>query len=241
MTTNASQLEDKAEALALAGMKRINISLDSLEPETFARVTRGGDLTRTLAGIEAAKAAGLKVKINMVALKNDNASELPAMIEWAHAGGMDVSLIEIMPLGETGENRRDQYISLEAIRAELTLYWDLLPTTTQSAGPSRYVHIPQTGGKLGFITPMSQNFCDSCNRVRVSCTGQLYLCLGHENKVDLRILLRQNPLEPENLRIEKLQTAIQKALEQKPLRHDFVAQADGRQPRLSRHMSLTGG
>ena len=234
LTTNGTRLSEHAAALAAAGIKRINVSLDSLDPRTFARLTRGGDVTRVIAGIDAALAAGIKVKLNIVALALDNAEELPALIAWAHARGMDASLIETMPLGEIEQDRTDQYLPLTGVRAALERYWTLEPIADRSCGPARYVRVAETGGKLGFITPLSNNFCAACNRVRLTATGLLYMCLGHEDHADLRTPLRDGVSDGE------LDAIIVKAIARKPEKHDFqILRGSG--PVLTRPMSRTGG
>ncbi|MGB8631870.1 MAG: GTP 3',8-cyclase MoaA, partial [Xanthobacteraceae bacterium] len=190
LTTNGSQLEKYARDLAAAGIRRINVSLDTLDAEKFHAITRWGALDRVLAGIDAASAAGLKIKINTVALKHVNDDEFPRLIEWAHGHGMDLTLIEVMPLGEVGEGRLDQYLPLSLVRARLSERYRLIDLDDRTGGPARYVRVAETGGRLGFITPLTHNFCESCNRVRVTCTGTLYMCLGQEDAADLRKPLR---------------------------------------------------
>jgi len=234
LTTNGTQLARHAQALAGLGIKRINVSLDSLDADLFRRLTRGGDLAAVLAGIEAARAAGLAVKINAVALRDDNAAALPGLIEWAHGLGMDVTLIETMPMGEIEQDRTDQYLSLTELRATLSSFWTLTDLPLSTGGPARYVRVKETGGRLGFITPMSHNFCESCNRVRLTCTGTLHTCLGQEDATDLRAILRGGGAAAE------LQTAIRAAVWAKPAGHDFhIARGEG--PAVARHMSMTGG
>ena len=235
LTTNGTQLPRFAEALAGHGVRRLNVSLDSLDPDVFRRVTRGGDLNQVLAGIAAAKAAGIKVKINTVALKGDNARELPNMIRWAHDEGLDITLIETMPLGEIEEDRTDQYLSLAAVKADLESFWSLTPLPDRTAGPARYVRVEETGGKLGFITPLSHTFCESCNRVRVTCTGTLYMCLGQDDQADLRAPMRTDATDA------SLTAAIREALARKPKGHDFHIERRGEAPAVRRHMSTTGG
>ncbi len=236
LTTNGTRLSEFAADLARLGVRRINVSLDSLDPATFARITRGGDLSKVLAGIEAARAAGLKVKLNTVALRNDNARAIPGMIEWAHAKGLDLTLIETMPLGEIEEDRTDQYLSLADVRQELESFWTLTPIGERTGGPARYVRIEQTGGRLGFITPLSHNFCESCNRVRLTCTGTLFMCLGQDDQADLRAPLRAHPGDD-----GPLHAAIREALTRKPKGHDFVIERRGAAPAVARPMSATGG
>lgn len=238
LTTNGTQLESHADMLARNGVKRINVSLDSLKEDQFERITRRGKLPQVLAGIDAALEAGLKIKINTVALKHENAAEIPEMIEWAHSKGLDLTLIEVMPLGDTGEDRIDQYIPLPMIQDELSRKWDLTPLaeTGSNGGPSRYVRVAQTGGKLGFITPLTNNFCAGCNRVRVTCTGRIYMCLGQDDHIDLRAALRDSDTPDRDL-----DACLDRALLKKPERHDFRIEHRGQTPALPRHMSVTGG
>ncbi len=235
LTTNGSQLPRFAEELAACGVKRINISLDTLDAEKFRAVTRWGDLAKVLAGVDAARAAGLRVKINAVALKGVNEDEIPSLVEWAHGRGMDLSLIEVMPLGEIGPERVDQYLPLSLVRARLAQRFRLEDIDYRTGGPARYVRVGETGGRLGFITPLTHNFCEGCNRVRVTCTGTLFMCLGQEDSADLRTPLRAS--EADGL----LQAAIDEAISRKPKGHDFVIDRRTRQPALARHMSMTGG
>ncbi len=232
LTTNGTQLVQHAQGLADAGVKRINVSLDTLDAATFKRLTRGGDLSKTLAGIEAAKAAGIAVKINTVALKADNAAELPALIQWAHAGGMDITLIEAMPMGEIGADRTDQFLSLATVRDQLASFWTLEELPLNTGGPARYLRVRETGGRLGLITPLTHNFCEACNRVRLTCTGVLHTCLGREDANDLRAVIRAGASDLE------LQAAIREAIAGKPQGHDFVI---GERASVSRAMSTTGG
>ena len=234
LTTNGTRLADHAPDLARLGVRRINVSLDTLKPDLFKRLTRGGDLAQVLAGIETARAAGIAVKINTVALKSDNAAELPALIAWAHGQGMDLTLIETMPMGETGEDRTDQYLSLAKVRQDLESFWTLTDLPLSTGGPARYVRIAETGGRLGLITPLSHNFCEACNRVRLTCTGVLHTCLGQADEADLRAVLRGGA-GPEGL-----EDAIRMAIDAKPKGHDFRI-ARGAAPALARHMSRTGG
>ena len=232
MTTNATRLKHFAYQLADCGIKRINISLDTRDPIMFRYLTRGGDLNVVLEGIETARAAGLAVKINTVALRELNEKELPELIAWAHADGMALTLIETMPLGEVdGASRLDHYLPLGEVRQKLAQRWSLQDLSITSGGPARYVSVKETGGRLGFITPLTQNFCASCNRVRVTCTGRLYACLGGEDFVDLREPLRQGVA---------LSPFLEKALREKPERHNFTPETL-HQPTLKRHMSVTGG
>ena len=235
LTTNGTRLAEHAEELAAAGVRRINVSVDSLDPATFARLTRGGDLGRVLAGIEAAQAAGIRIKINIVALSGANEDELPELIAWAHAGGMDASLIETMPLGEIEQDRTDQYLPLTTVRAGLEERWTLEPLDVRSCGPARYVRVAETGGKLGFITPLTHNFCASCNRVRLTATGILYMCLGQDDHADLRTPLREGASALE------LEEVILGAIARKPEKHHFLIEQRNARPALARPMSRTGG
>ena len=235
LTTNGSQLEKYAAELKGHGVERINVSLDTLDPEKFRAITRWGDLGKVLSGIDAALAAGLKVKINAVALKGVNEDEIDALLAWAHGRGMDLTVIEVMPLGDIGEDRLDQYLPLSMVRARLAERYTLQDIDYQTGGPARYVRVKETGGRLGFITPMTHNFCESCNRVRITCTGTLYMCLGQDDAADLRTPLRAS--ESDNL----LHDAIDEAIARKPKGHDFVIDRRHRRPALSRHMSVTGG
>ncbi|MBW8880834.1 MAG: GTP 3',8-cyclase MoaA [Asticcacaulis sp.] len=239
LTTNGTLLESAAPRLAAAGVRRINVSCDSLKPEVFKRITRGGDLGKVLGGIETAQSAGIRIKLNVVALGQDNRADLADIIAFAHGRGMDVSLIETMPLGEI-DGREDQFVSLKDVLAELRSFWQVEGTSETTAGPSRYYRITETGGRLGLITPLSENFCDTCNRVRITCTGQLYMCLGQDDHVDLRAPLRDDPTDV------ALAAALDTALAIKPRAHDFyIDQANLARPervyRPSRTMSLTGG
>ena len=235
LTTNGTQLTRFADALATQGVKRLNVSLDSLNADEFRRITRGGDLAQVIAGVDAAQKAGIAVKINTVALKGSNADDLPAMIQWAHGRGLDITLIETMPLGEVEEDRTDQYLSLTSVRSELESFWTLTPLLDRTAGPARYVRVEETGGKLGFITPLSHTFCESCNRVRVTCTGELYMCLGQDDRADLRAPLRADPTDA------ALNAAIREAISRKPKGHDFKIERRGAAPAVTRSMSTTGG
>jgi GTP 3',8-cyclase len=234
-TTNGSQLPKYAHELAGHGVKRINVSLDTLDPDKFRAITRWGELDKVLAGIEAAQAAGLKVKINAVALKGVNEDEISSLVAWAHGRGMDLTLIEVMPLGDVGEGRLDQYLPLSMVRARLAERYTLNEIDYRTGGPARYVKVTETGGRLGFITPLTHNFCESCNRVRVTCTGTLYMCLGQEDAADLRTPLRAS--EGNHL----LDAAIVEAISRKPKGHDFVIDRRHQRPALSRHMNVTGG
>jgi cyclic pyranopterin phosphate synthase len=236
LTTNGTRLTEFASELARLGVRRLNVSLDSLDPDTFRRITRGGDLAKVMAGIDAALDAGLRLKINTVALKEDNAGDLPAMIEWAHGKGLDLTLIETMPLGEIEEDRTDQYLPLSQVRQTLESFWTLEPLADRTAGPARYAKVAETGGRLGFITPLSHNFCESCNRVRLTCTGTLYMCLGQDDSADLRAPMRAHPGED-----GPLHAAIREALTRKPKGHDFRIERRGAAPAVARPMSATGG
>jgi cyclic pyranopterin phosphate synthase len=236
LTTNGTRLAEFAPELARLGVRRVNVSLDSLDAEAFRRITRGGELGQVTAGIDAALAAGLKVKINTVALKQDNGSKIAGMIQWAHAKGLDLTLIETMPLGEIEEDRTDQYLSLAEVRQELESFWTLVPLGDRTGGPARYARVEETGGKLGFITPLSHNFCESCNRVRLTCTGTLYMCLGQDDQADLRAPMRAHPSDD-----APLHAAIREALARKPKGHDFRIERRGERPAVSRPMSTTGG
>jgi len=236
LTTNGTRLAQHAEDLARHGVRRVNVSIDTLDPERYRRITRGGDLAQVLAGLEVAQAAGIDVKINAVALKADNESELADMVRWTHARGMGLTLIETMPLGEIEADRTDQYLSLGEVRAGFEREWTLTPMAKRTGGPARYVRVEETGGVLGFITPMSHTFCEACNRVRVTCTGDLFLCLGQEDKADLRSVLRAYPGDD-----GPLSDAIRAAIAIKPKGHDFRIDGPGAAPAVSRPMSMTGG
>ena len=235
LTTNGSQLARYAHELRDCGVRRINVSMDTLDPAKFKAITRWGDLDKVLAGIEAARSAGLAVKINAVALKNMNEDEIPALMVWAHRQAMALTLIEVMPMGDIGEGRIDQYVPLSLLRARLAKQYTLTDLEDDTGGPARYVHVGETGGKLGFITPMTHNFCESCNRVRITCTGTLHTCLGHEDASDLRRPLRASA---DN---ELLSAAIDRAIGLKPKGHDFIIDRRHNRPSVSRHMSVTGG
>jgi GTP 3',8-cyclase len=235
LTTNGSQLSRFANELADCGVRRINVSLDTLDADKFRAITRWGDIDKVLAGIEAARAAGLAVKINAVALKNLNEDEIPALMRWAHSKGMGLTLIEVMPMGDVGAGRLDQYVPLSLLRARLAQQFTLTDLDESTGGPARYVRIAETGGKLGFITPMTHNFCESCNRVRITCTGTLHTCLGHEDASDLRKPLRTSPDD------DLLAAAIDRAIGQKPKGHDFIIDRRHNRPSVNRHMSVTGG
>ncbi len=235
LTTNGSQLSRFAQELADCGVKRINVSLDTLDPQKFRAITRWGDLSKVMEGIEAAAHAGLKIKLNAVALKGFNDVELPAMIRWAHGRGMDLTVIETMPMGEIDADRTDQYLPLSLLRADLERTFALTDVPYKTGGPARYVEVAETGGRLGFITPLTHNFCESCNRVRLTCTGTLYMCLGQEDAADLRTPLRASEGN------ELVGHAIDEAIGRKPKGHDFVIDRTTRRPAVSRHMSVTGG
>ena len=233
LTTNATQLERHADALAMSHLCRINVSLDTLQGDRFARLTRGGDITCTFKGIEAARRAGIGIKINTVALKGENEDEIPAMIEWAHDQGFDLTLIEVMPVGDVGSDRADQFLPLTAIRDRLEERWTLTDLPDSTGGPARYVRIAQTGGRVGFITPLTSNFCAGCNRIRMTCTGTLHTCLGHDDDLDLRGALRTGGPDA----VDRL---IDMAMAIKPEAHDFSI-ARGTAPAVARNMARTGG
>lgn len=235
LTTNATQLHHYAARLKSAGVQRINVSLDTLDPRLFEKLTRRAALPDVLAGIETALNAGLKIKINTVALAGANEMEIPDIIAWAHARGVDMSLIEVMPMGDVGADRLDQYTPLSEIRKRLAEQWTLSPLALQTGGPSRYVKVEETGGVLGFITPLTENFCDGCNRVRLTCTGRLYMCLGQNDAYDFRALLRAGANAAE------LDDAIGRAIAHKPWGHDFSMAKRNAAPAVPRQMSVTGG
>ncbi|WP_292895978.1 MULTISPECIES: GTP 3',8-cyclase MoaA [unclassified Nitratireductor] len=235
LTSNGSQLERFAGELADCGVKRINVSIDTLDPDKFHAITRWGRLEKVMRGIDAAEEAGLKIKLNTVALKGFNEDEIPAMLRWAHGRGMDMTVIETMPMGEIDGDRTDQYLPLSLLRAQLERQFTLKDIPFKTGGPARYVEVAETGGKLGFITPMTHNFCESCNRVRITCTGMLYMCLGQDDSADLRAALRAS--EGNDL----LATAIDSAIARKPKGHDFIIDRRTNRPSVSRHMSVTGG
>ena len=235
LTTNGSQLPNYAVELKAHGVERINVSLDTLDSDKFRAITRWGELDKVLAGIDAAQAAGLRVKINAVALRGVNDDELPALMEWAHGRGMDLTIIEVMPLGEIGEERLEQYLPLSMLRARLAERYTLSDLDYRSGGPARYMRVEETGGRLGFITPLTHNFCESCNRVRLTCTGTLYMCLGQEDAADLRAPVRASEGN------DALNAAIDAAIARKPKGHDFVIDRRHKRPALARHMSVTGG
>jgi cyclic pyranopterin phosphate synthase len=234
LTTNASQLARFAAELSACGVKRINVSLDTLHPEKFRAITRGGDFHQVMAGIDAADRAGIRLKINTVALRGINEDELFDLIDWAHSWGFDLTLIETMPMGEVGIDRTEHYLPLSLVRARLSERLMLEDIPYRTGGPARYVKVGETGGRLGFITPLTHNFCDTCNRVRVTCTGTLYMCLGQEDSADLRAPLRTSEAD------DLLLTAIDEAIARKPKGHDFVIDR-ARGPSIARPMSVTGG
>ncbi len=236
VTTNGTQLAKMADDLHAAGVRRVNVSLDTLDPARFAAITRWGKLEQTLDGIFAAKAAGLAVKINAVALKGVNEEEFDAMLAWCGEHGFDLTLIETMPLGDITGDRTDQYLPLSAVRARLRRTWTLEETSYRTGGPARYYGVKETGRRIGFITPLTHNFCESCNRVRLTCTGTLYMCLGQEDAADLR-----RPLRDPGVDEAGLQDAILEAIARKPKGHDFVIDRRHNRPALARHMSVTGG
>jgi cyclic pyranopterin phosphate synthase len=236
LTTNGSQLARYAGELADCGVRRVNVSIDTLDPKKFTAITRWGRLDQVFEGLAAAKAAGLAIKINAVALKGINENEFDGMIEWCGNEGFDLTLIEVMPMGDIGgENRVDQYLPLSLVRARLAQRWTLEDIDYRSGGPARYVHIAETGRRLGFITPLTHNFCESCNRVRLTCTGTLYMCLGQDDAADLRQPLRASPEDG------LLDGAIAEAIARKPKGHDFIIDRRHQAPAVSRHMSVTGG
>ena len=235
LTTNGSQLAKYAHELSAHGVRRINVSVDTLDAAKFHAITRWGDLAKVKEGIAAAQSAGLAIKINAVALKGVNDGEIPEMIRWAHGEGMDLTLIETMPLGDIDGDRTDQYVPLSRVRAELMEQFTLEDIAHKTGGPARYVKVKETGGRLGFITPLTHNFCESCNRVRLTCTGTLYMCLGQEDAADLRTPLRASEGN------ELLRLAILEAIGRKPKGHDFIIDRDHNKPAVSRHMSVTGG
>ncbi|TRL36897.1 GTP 3',8-cyclase MoaA [Rhizobium straminoryzae] len=234
LTTNGSQLARHAAELYECGVRRINVSLDTLDAEKFRAITRWGDLSKVMEGIEAAQKAGLKIKLNAVALKGFNDHEIPEMLRFAHGRGMDLTVIETMPMGEIDEDRTDQYMPLSELRGRLEETFSLEDIAYKTGGPARYVTVKETGGRLGFITPMTHNFCESCNRVRLTCTGTLYMCLGQNDAADLRTALRASQDDA------YLSAAIDEAITRKPKGHDFIIDRNNR-PAVARHMSVTGG
>ena len=235
LTTNGSQLERYASELKANGVKRVNVSLDTLNGDKFHAITRWGDLDKVIAGIDAAQAVGLQIKINAVALKGVNDEEIGGLLEWAHGRGMDLTVIEVMPLGDVDKSRLDQYLPLSIVRARLAEHYTLEEIDYRTGGPARYVRVKETGGRLGFITPLTHNFCESCNRVRITCTGTLYMCLGQNDAADLRSPLRASGSDA------LLHAAIDEAITRKPKGHDFVIDRRHQRPALPRHMSMTGG
>ena len=235
LTTNGSQLEKYAKELALHGVKRINVSVDTLDAKKFREITRWGELSKVLDGIKAAQDAGIHVKINAVALKGVNENEIPSMVRWCHEQKTDLTLIETMPLGDIDGDRTDQYLPLSVVRAQLMDQFTLEDIPYKTGGPARYVRVKETGGRIGFITPLTHNFCESCNRVRLTCTGTLFMCLGQEDAADLRKPLRASEGD------ELLQQAITEAISRKPKGHDFIIDRAHNKPAVSRHMSVTGG
>lgn len=234
LTTNATKLGKHAKDLYEAGIRRVNVSLDTIDSQRFRHITRHGDLAVVLDGIKVAKAVGLVIKINMVALKGLNDDEIEPMINWCGAQGFDLTLIETMPLGVVDEDRMDHYLPLDAVRADLAARFTLIPVDHRTGGPARYVRVAETGTCLGFITPLTGNFCDGCNRVRLTASGRLYMCLGHDDKLDLRHVLRTGG-------VTALDQAIDTALLAKPLRHNFMIREPNTPPSVERHMSVTGG
>jgi len=235
LTTNGSQLPKFAAELRDAGVRRLNVSLDTLDPGRFKAITRWGELAQVMAGLDAAARAGLAIKLNAVALKGVNEDEIDDLIRFAHGRGFDLTLIETMPMGEIDGDRTEQYLPLSLVRARLMQNWTLEDIPFRTGGPARYVRIKETGGRLGFITPMTHNFCESCNRVRLTCTGTLYMCLGQNDAADLRTPLRASAEDA------VLERAIDEAISRKPKGHDFVIDRRTRQPAVARHMSVTGG
>jgi cyclic pyranopterin phosphate synthase len=235
LTTNGSQLARFAGELKDAGVRRINVSLDTLDVDRFRTITRWGDLAQVMAGIDAAEKAGLAIKLNTVALKGVNEEEIDDLMRFAHGRGFDLTLIETMPMGEIDADRTDQYLPLSVVRARLMQRWTLEDIPFRTGGPARYVRVKETGGRLGFITPLTHNFCESCNRVRLTCTGTLYMCLGQDDAADLRAPLRASADDA------LLMTAIDEAIARKPKGHDFVIDRRTKAPAVARHMSVTGG
>ena len=235
LTTNGSQLERYANELAACGVKRINVSLDTLDPSKFRAITRWGDLDRVLNGIKAAQRAGLSIKINAVALKGVNDTEIHSLVRWSHDEGMDITFIEVMPMGDIEPDRYDQYWPLTAVKQHIAENFTLTDIDHQTGGPARYVRVNETGGRIGFITPLTHNFCESCNRVRLTCTGMLYMCLGQDDSADLRAPLRASSSN------DLVSRAIDNAILRKPKGHDFVIDRVGARPAVQRHMSVTGG
>ena len=235
VTTNGTQLAKHADGLCAAGVRRINVSLDSLDPGRFTQLTRWGKIEQTLDGIFAAKAAGLAIKINAVAMKGVNEDEFDAMIAWCGEHGFDLCLIETMPMGEISEDRTDQYLPLSIVRGRLRKTWLLEDTDYRTGGPARYFNVKETGRRIGFITPMTHNFCESCNRVRLTCTGTLYMCLGQDDSAEFRPLLRAGASDAD------LDEAIRCAIARKPKSHDFIIDRRHDKASVGQHMSVTGG
>ena len=235
VTTNGSQLGKYASELAARGVRRINVSLDTRDPAKFREITRWGDFGKVVDGIRTAQAAGLKIKVNMVALKGVNEGEIEDMLRWCHGEGMDMTLIETMPLGDIEGDRTDQYLPLSVVRARLMDRLTLEDIPYRTGGPARYVQVRETGGRLGFITPLTHNFCETCNRVRITCTGTLFMCLGQNDAADLRAPLRASASD------DLVSAAIDEAIARKPKGHDFVIDRRAQKPAVARHMSLTGG
>ena len=236
LTTNGSQLSKYAQQLADNGVRRLNVSLDTLDREKFKKITRWGDLDQVLNGLNAAKSAGLNIKINTVALNGTNNDELKDMLTWAGDNGYDMTIIEVMPMGDIGsETRIDQYLPLNAVRNDLSKYFTLEDIDYKTGGPARYTRVKETGGRLGFITPLTHNFCESCNRVRVTCTGTLYMCLGQDDDADLKTPLRNSEGD------EAVVRAIREAILRKPKGHDFIIDRNAAVDPVTRHMSVTGG
>ncbi len=235
LTTNGSQLARFADELFAAGVRRVNVSLDTLDPEKFKAITRWGRFEQVLDGIAAAEAAGLKIKINTVALRGINEDEIETLMLWAHRRAMDFTLIETMPMGEIDGDRTEHYLPLSVVRAQLVQRYSLGESSHRTGGPARYVRVAETGGTLGFITPLTHNFCESCNRVRLTCTGTLYMCLGQDDAADLRGPLRASDGD------ERLNAAIDEAISRKPKGHDFIIDRRHNKPAVARHMSTTGG
>ncbi|OYD85875.1 GTP 3',8-cyclase MoaA [Azospirillum brasilense] len=236
LTTNGTMLFKYAGDLVEAGVRRINVSLDTLDPHKFQAITRWGRLDKVLGGLQAAKEAGLQVKINTVALKGVNDDEFHRLVGWCGEQGFDLTFIEVMPMGEIGDEARlDQYLPLSLVRAELAKRWTLDEIDYRTGGPARYVRVAETGGRIGFITPLTHNFCESCNRVRLTCTGTLYMCLGQEDAADLRTPLRLS--DDDGLLVQ----AVRDAIARKPKGHDFIIDRRHQGPAVPRHMSVTGG
>ena len=235
LTTNGTQLARYAPELRAAGMRRVNVSLDTLDPARFTTITRRGHIEPTLEGIFAARDAGLAIKINTVAMKDVNEDEFDTLLSWCGEHGFDLCLIETMPMGEITGDRTEQYLPLSVVRARLRLNWTLDETDYRTGGPARYFTVRETGRRIGFITPMTHNFCESCNRVRLTCTGALFMCLGQDDQADLRAVLRDGASD------DKLDAAIQEAISRKPKGHDFIIDRRHSKPSVARHMSVTGG